>query len=61
MTQDEQREQMIQKVADLLRNSPFSFEFKVKKKPQGIKITYEVSQEEMDALIQAANPKNKQL
>ena len=52
---------MIQKVADLLRNSPFSFEFKVKKKPQGIKITYEVSQEEMDALIQAANPKNKQL
>lgn len=51
MTQDEQREQVIQKVANMLRTTAFSFEFKVKKKPAGIKITYEVTQEEMDAVL----------
>lgn len=36
------------KVADLMRRSPFTFEFKVKKKPAGIKVVYELTQEEMD-------------
>lgn len=51
MTQEEQREQVIQNVTDMLRHNPFTFEFKVKKKPQCIKIIYEVTQEEMDAAI----------
>lgn len=46
--QDKQREQVIQYVSELLRNNPFAFEFKVKKKPAGVKIIYEVTQEEMD-------------
>ncbi len=51
MTQEENREQVIQKLASMLRNNPFTFEFKVKKKPKGIHIIYEVTQEEMDAML----------
>ena len=51
MTQEEQREQVVQNITDMLRHNPFTFEFKVKKKPKGIKVIYEVTQEEMDALM----------
>lgn len=52
MTREEQmREQAIQNVAQLLRNNPFNVEFKVVKKPKGIKVIYEVTQEEMDMLL----------
>jgi len=51
MTQEEQREQSVQIITDMLRHNPFTFEFKVKKKPKGIKVIYEVTQEEMDALM----------
>ena len=52
MTREEQmREQAIQNVAQLLRDNPFSLEFKVVKKPKGIKVIYEVTQEEMDMLL----------
>ena len=37
-------------IAEMLRNNPFTFEFKVVKKPKGIKVIHEVTQEEMDAL-----------
>lgn len=61
--EEEQREKLIQKIADFLRERPFSFEFKVKKKPQGIKIIYEVTQEHlqlmMDARIKEINNKHK--
>ena len=50
MTQEEMREQAIQHVAGLLRTNPFSMEFKVVKKPKGIKVIYEVTQEEMDMI-----------
>ena len=52
MTQDEKREQVIQDITGLLRSNPFTFEFKVKKNPKGIKVIYEVTQEEMDNVIQ---------
>ena len=39
---------LFKKVAKLLRHNPFSFEIVVKKKPKGIKIIYEVTQEQMD-------------
>ena len=38
------------KVAELLRENGFTFIFKVKKKPEGIKIIWEVTQEQMDAI-----------
>lgn len=50
MTQNEHRELAIKKITSMLRRNPFTFEFKVKKKPNGIRIIYEVTQEEMDAI-----------
>lgn len=54
MTPEQQREQAIQQLADLLRVHPFTVEYKVKKKPQGIKVIFEVTQEHMDAMIEKA-------
>lgn len=54
MNIQEQREQIIQNIAEQLRHNPFSVEFKIVKNPEGIKIIHEVTQEEMDALMQAA-------
>ena len=51
MTADEQREQAVQNITEMLQTNPFTFEFKVKKRPQGIRVIYEVTQEEMDALV----------
>lgn len=48
MAQKSDRDQAIEKVAKLLRNNPFSLEIVVVKKPKGIKIIYEVTQEQMD-------------
>lgn len=54
MNIQEQREQVIQNIAEQLRHNPFSVEFKIVKNPKGIKIIHEVTREEMDALIKAA-------
>ena len=51
MTQEEQREQVIQNITGLLRHNPFTFEFKVKKNPQGIKVIFEVTKEDMDCMM----------
>lgn len=51
-TEEEKREQAIQNIAEGLRRNPFSVAFKVKKKPAGIKIIFEVTQEEMDAMLE---------
>lgn len=54
MTQEKQRDEAIRKLVNVLRVTPFTMEFKVKKKPFGVRITYEVTQEEMDAMIERA-------
>ena len=59
MAQDEKREQVIQNIADTLRTNPFTFEFKVKKNPKGIKVIYEVTQDEMDAMMKKASEEHK--
>lgn len=51
MAQDEERERVIQNIADMLRTKPFTFDFKVKKNPKGIKVIYEVTQSEMNAML----------
>ena len=56
---EEKREQTIQGLVSLLRTSPFQVEFKVKKKPAGIKITIEVTQEQMDCLADKMIKKHK--
>lgn len=50
MTTEEKREQIIQSLSDMLRTSLFQVELKVKKKPAGIKIVIEVTQEQMESL-----------
>ena len=58
MAQDEKRERAIQNIADMLRTNPFTFEFKVKKNPKGIKVIYEVTQSEMDAMLRKENERD---
>ena len=53
----ENREKVIMGIINLLQLHPFSFEFKVKKKPSGIKVIYEVTQSELDDLIKGSNEK----
>lgn len=59
MTAEEQRKQVILNVADMLRHNPFTFEFKVKKKPQGIKVIYEVTQEQMNDIVEKYDSKTE--
>lgn len=58
MDKKEDRELIIQSIVDMLRNNSFSFKFEVKKNPKGIKVIYEVSQEQMDEIF---NKKRKNL
>lgn len=51
MTQEEKRDAAIEDLVKLLKNNPFSMEFKVVKKPKGIRVIYEITQEEMDMLL----------
>ena len=61
MTTEEKREQTIQGIADMLRTSPFQVEFKVKKKPAGIKVIIEVTQEQMDGLTKQTLEQTKRI
>lgn len=61
MTTEEKREQTIQGIADMLRTSPFQVEFKVKKKPAGIKVIIEVTQEQMDGITKQTLEKTKRI
>lgn len=49
--EQEQRELMLEQVIGLLKNNPFTFEIKVKKKPAGMKVIYECTKEYLDALM----------
>lgn len=60
MTPEEQREQLIQKLAEMLRHTPFTFEFKVKKNPKGIKVIYELTQKHLDTILAAEAKNHKQ-
>lgn len=52
MTEEEKRDEAIRNLIELLQGNPFTMEFKVVKKPKGIRIIYELTQEEMDVLLQ---------
>ena len=49
--QKERREEVINGIAEMLRSSSFSFEYKVVKRPKGIKVIAEVTQEQMEAIM----------
>lgn len=59
MTAEEKREQVIQRLTNLLQSAPFAVEYKVKKKPAGIKIIIEVTQEQMDAVAKQVIEKRR--
>ncbi len=61
MAQKSDRDQAIEQVAKLLRDNPFSFEIVVVKKPKGIKIIYEVTQEQMDRAMLGNKKANTEL
>lgn len=58
--QDEKREKVICMIAGLMRTNNFSFEYKVVKKPQGIKVTFEVTKEQMDEIVKGLAKNKKQ-
>lgn len=51
LEEEQQRERVIQGITEMLKVNPFTFEFKVKKKPAGIKVIYEVTQEQLNEMI----------
>ena len=61
MTTEEKREQTIQGLADILRTSPFQVELKVTKKPAGIKVIIEVTQEQMEGIAKQTLEKTKRI
>lgn len=61
MTDEEKREQAIQALTSMLETQPFSVEFKVKKKPAGIKVIIEVTQEQMDGIAKQTLEKTKRI
>ena len=61
MTTEEKREQTIQGLADMMRTSPFQVEFKVKKKPAGIKVIIEVTKEQMEGIAKHTLEKTKRI
>ena len=61
MTAKEKREQVIQGLTNLLQSTPFTVEYKVKKKPQGIKVIIEVTQEQMELLTKQVIEKSNRI
>lgn len=51
MTQEEQREQALQSIMNMLRDTDFSVEFIVKKNPKGAKIIFELTQEQLEEIM----------
>lgn len=43
----------------MLRRTPFTFELKVKKNPKGIKVIYELTQEQMEEMTKEALAKQR--
>lgn len=60
MTDEEKREQVIEGIANLLRTMPFSLEYKVKKKPAGIKVICEMTKEEVGVFMEEFKKKKQE-
>lgn len=61
MTEEQkQREQAINGLAEMMRYTPVTIEYAVKEEPEGIKVIIEVTQEQMDSMLEAAYEKHKE-
>ena len=54
LEEEQQRERVIQGITEMLKINPFTFEFRAKKKPRGIKVIYEVTQEQLNEAMNQA-------
>ena len=54
LEEEQQRERVIQGITEMLKINPFTFEYRVKKKPAGMKVVYEVTQEQLDEMMNQA-------
>ena len=48
----DQRSLLVNRITEMLMSQGFTFEYAVRKKPKGIRIIYEVTQEELDAMVE---------
>lgn len=46
------RKEIVQHISDMLMNNGFTFEYAVKKNPKGIKVIFEVTQEQLNKIIE---------
>lgn len=53
----DQREKVLNGLMKLLSNSAFTYELVVKKKPKGIRIIHEVTEEDMNAMVENSRKK----
>lgn len=51
MTADELREKRISELAEMLRHIPFEVEFKARKRPRGVRIVFEMTQDYLNKLL----------
>lgn len=54
LEKEQQRERVIQGITEMLKINPFTFEYRVKKKPAGMKVIYEVTQEQLNEMMNEA-------
>ena len=48
----DQRKLLVNRITEMLMSHGFTFEYAVRKHPKGIRIIYEVTQEELDAMVE---------
>lgn len=56
----DQRLLLVNRITEMLMSHGFSFEYVIRKKPRGIRIVYEITQEEMNALMSKENNHGKE-
>lgn len=57
---EQSREQVIDMIVDLMNHNRVTFEIQVKKDPKGVKVIYEVTQEQLDAMMEKVKTKEEQ-
>ena len=53
----DQRSLLVNRITELLMSQGFTFEYAVRKHPKGIRIIYEVTEEEMNAMVEKSKEK----
>lgn len=48
----DQRSLLVNRITEMLMSQGFTFEYAVRKHPKGIRIIYEVTQEELNAMVE---------